>query len=49
VKLEVDANTAQASVRAALFLHKTTIRTKTEKNLSWDTEDAATAYDYFLS
>jgi hypothetical protein len=49
VKLEVDANTAKASVRAALFLHKMTIRTKTEKNSSCDTEDAATAYDYFLS
>jgi hypothetical protein len=49
VKLEVDANTAKASVRAALFLHKMTIRTKTEKTSSCNVEDAATAYDYFLS
>jgi hypothetical protein len=49
VKLEVDANTAKVTVRAALFLHKMTIRTKTEKNSSSNAEDAVTAYDYFLS
>jgi hypothetical protein len=49
VKLEVDANTAKASVRAALFLHKMTISTKTEKTSSCNVEDASTAYDHFLS
>jgi hypothetical protein len=49
VKLEVNANTAKASVRAALFLHEMTIRTKTERNSSCNAEDAATAYDYLLS
>jgi hypothetical protein len=31
VKLEVDANTAKVSVRAALFLHKMTIHTKQKR------------------
>jgi hypothetical protein len=49
VKLEVDANTAKAIVRAALLLHKMTIRTKTKETSICNVEDAATTYVYFFS
>jgi hypothetical protein len=49
VKLEVDANSTKAIVRAALLLHKMTICTKTKETSICNVEDAATSYIYFFS